>query len=50
VNTSSTSSATRALERRFQMVKVDEPDDDTACLMLRGLKSRYADHHGVHIG
>jgi type VI secretion system protein VasG len=28
---------------------VDEPDDDTACLMLRGLKSRYAEHHGVHI-
>ena len=38
-----------ALDRRFQMVKVDEPDDDTACLMLRGLKSRYAEHHGVHI-
>ncbi|WP_213716267.1 type VI secretion system ATPase TssH [Cedecea lapagei] len=38
-----------ALERRFQRVKVDEPDDDTACLMLRGLKSRYAEHHGVHI-
>lgn len=38
-----------ALERRFQMVKVDEPDDDTACLMLRGLKSSYAQHHGVHI-
>lgn len=38
-----------ALERRFQMVKVDEPDDETACLMLRGLKSRYAEHHGVHI-
>lgn len=38
-----------ALERRFQMVKVDEPDDDNACLMLRGLKSRYAEHHGVHI-
>ena len=38
-----------ALERRFQMVKVDEPDDDTACLMLRGLKPRYAQHHGVHI-
>jgi len=38
-----------ALERRFQMVRVDEPDDDTACLMLRGLKSRYAEHHGVHI-
>lgn len=38
-----------ALERRFQMVKVGEPDDDTACLMLRGLKSRYAEHHNVHI-
>ncbi|WP_050861955.1 type VI secretion system ATPase TssH [Enterobacter kobei] len=38
-----------ALERRFQMVKVEEPDDDSACLMLRGLKSRYAEHHGVHI-
>lgn len=38
-----------ALERRFQMVKVDEPDDEKASLMLRGLKSRYAQHHGVHI-
>ncbi|MCP2003023.1 UNVERIFIED_ORG: type VI secretion system protein VasG [Buttiauxella agrestis ATCC 33320] len=38
-----------ALERRFQIVKVDEPDDEMACLMLRGLKSRYAQHHGVHI-
>ena len=38
-----------ALERRFQRVLVDEPDDDTACLMLRGLKTRYARHHGVHI-
>ncbi|MCV8882449.1 AAA family ATPase [Escherichia coli] len=38
-----------ALERRFQMVKVDEPDDDTACLMLRRLKARYAQHHGVHM-
>ncbi|OQR32894.1 ClpV1 family T6SS ATPase [Pseudomonas sp. T] len=38
-----------ALERRFQMVKVDEPDDAGACLMLRGLKSRYASYHGVHI-
>lgn len=38
-----------ALERRFQMVKVDEPDDSNACLMLRGLKARYASHHGVHI-
>ncbi|WP_312416567.1 type VI secretion system ATPase TssH [Pseudescherichia sp.] len=38
-----------ALERRFQRVKVDEPDDETACLMLRGLKSRYAKYHNVHI-
>ncbi|AMB86086.1 ClpV1 family T6SS ATPase [Pseudomonas agarici] len=38
-----------ALERRFQMVKVDEPDDTNASLMLRGLKARYARHHGVHI-
>jgi type VI secretion system protein VasG len=38
-----------ALERRFQMVKVDEPDDDNACRMLRGLKEHYAQHHGVHI-
>jgi len=38
-----------ALERRFQTVKVDEPDDERACLMLRGLKARYAQHHGVHI-
>ncbi|WP_426127789.1 type VI secretion system ATPase TssH [Pseudomonas sp. DWP1b1] len=38
-----------ALERRFQRVKVDEPDDASANLMLRGLKVRYANHHGVHI-
>ena len=38
-----------ALERRFQRVKVDEPDDANASLMLRGLKMRYANHHGVHI-
>jgi type VI secretion system protein VasG len=38
-----------ALERRFQIVKVDEPDDDAACLMLRGLKERYAQYHQVHI-
>ncbi|MFC0401894.1 type VI secretion system ATPase TssH [Paraburkholderia rhizosphaerae] len=38
-----------ALERRFQIVKVDEPDDDTACLMLRGLVERYAQYHRVHI-
>ncbi|SAK82072.1 protease associated ATPase ClpB [Caballeronia hypogeia] len=38
-----------ALERRFQMVKVEEPGDDAACLMLRGLATRYATHHDVHI-
>ncbi|APA89762.1 type VI secretion system ATPase TssH (plasmid) [Paraburkholderia sprentiae WSM5005] len=38
-----------ALERRFQLIKVDEPDDEAACLMLRGLASRYAKHHDVHI-
>ncbi|KML60503.1 ATPase [Burkholderia cepacia] len=38
-----------ALERRFQIIKVDEPDDDAACLMLRGLKNRYAEYHNVHI-
>ncbi|MGF6677724.1 type VI secretion system ATPase TssH [Paraburkholderia sp. WSM4174] len=38
-----------ALERRFQMIKVEEPDDVAACLMLRGLKERYAKYHNVHI-
>lgn len=38
-----------ALERRFQIIKVDEPDDSAACMMLRGLASRYARYHGVHI-
>lgn len=38
-----------ALERRFQVIKVDEPDDEAACLMLRGLKTRYATYHNVHI-
>ncbi|MGZ2749414.1 type VI secretion system ATPase TssH [Burkholderia stagnalis] len=38
-----------ALERRFQIIKVDEPNDDAACLMLRGLKDRYAKYHNVHI-
>ncbi|WP_039787766.1 type VI secretion system ATPase TssH [Herbaspirillum huttiense] len=38
-----------ALERRFQLIKVDEPDDEAACMMLRGLKTRYAEYHNVHI-
>lgn len=33
----------------LQKVRVDEPDDETACLMLRALKERYAQHHGVYI-
>ncbi len=31
------------------MIKVDEPDDEAACVMLRGLKNRYATYHNVHI-
>lgn len=38
-----------ALERRFQTVSVDEPDRETALLMIHGLKERYEKHHGVII-
>ncbi|WP_394170265.1 type VI secretion system ATPase TssH [Saccharospirillum alexandrii] len=38
-----------ALERRFQMVKVEEPTLEAAMHMLSGLKQRYQDHHGVQI-
>nr|MBP6116980.1 AAA family ATPase [Neisseriaceae bacterium] len=38
-----------ALERRFQPVKVAEPDDEKACQMLRGIAVQYANHHGIHI-
>ncbi len=38
-----------ALARRFQLVKLDEPDEDAAVGMLRGLASRYEESHGVHI-
>src|SRR5512138_1201213 len=38
-----------ALERRFQPVKVDEPSDDDAILMLRGLRPTYEKAHGVTI-
>ncbi|MDW7644830.1 MAG: type VI secretion system ATPase TssH [Desulfuromonadales bacterium] len=34
-----------ALERRFQMVKIDEPSEETAIVMLNGLKSHYQEHH-----
>ncbi|CAE7364336.1 Chaperone protein ClpB1 [Symbiodinium microadriaticum] len=38
-----------ALERRFQQVHVEEPSVQTAITILRGLKDRYAAHHGVSI-
>ncbi len=38
-----------ALERRFQPVKVEEPGEDDAVLMLRGLRKTYEDAHGVTI-
>ncbi len=38
-----------ALERRFQQVKVDEPTQDDAITILRGLKEKYEVHHGVRI-
>lgn len=38
-----------ALERRFQMVKIEEPSVEEAAVMLRGIKSAYEEHHGVHI-
>lgn len=38
-----------ALERRFQMVKVGEPSEDNAIVMLNGLKGHYQKHHGVLI-
>jgi ATP-dependent Clp protease ATP-binding subunit ClpB len=38
-----------ALERRFQPVLVGEPDINDAIAILRGLKSRYEEHHGVKI-
>ena len=39
----------KALERRFQMVKVDEPDELDAISILRGLKEKYENHHHVRI-
>jgi ATP-dependent Clp protease ATP-binding subunit ClpB len=38
-----------ALERRFQPVYVDEPDMEDTIAILRGLKERYENHHGVKI-
>ncbi len=39
----------KALERRFQMVMVDEPSPAEAISILRGLKERYEQHHKVQI-
>ena len=39
----------KALERRFQIVMVDEPDIQSAISILRGLKERYENHHKVRI-
>ncbi len=36
-----------ALERRFQMVKVEEPTDEDSVLILEGIKKQYEDFHGV---
>ncbi len=38
-----------ALERRFQKVLVDEPSVEDTIAILRGLKDKYATHHGVQI-
>jgi len=39
----------KALERRFQKVMVDEPDETAAIAILRGLKERYENHHKIRI-
>jgi ATP-dependent Clp protease ATP-binding subunit ClpB len=39
----------KALERRFQIIMVDEPDKLSAIAILRGLKERYENHHKVRI-
>ena len=41
--------ADKALERRFQMVMVDEPSPEESVAILRGLKERYENHHKVRI-
>ena len=39
----------KALERRFQIVNVDEPDTESAISILRGIKEKYETHHKVRI-
>lgn len=39
----------KALERRFQVIMVDEPSQEHAVSIIRGIKPKYELHHGVHI-
>ena len=39
----------KALERRFQIVMVNEPDEESSIAILRGLKEKYENHHKVRI-
>ncbi|HCC70539.1 MAG TPA: type VI secretion system ATPase TssH, partial [Bacteroidales bacterium] len=39
----------KALERRFQKVFIDEPDEDDAISILRGIKERYENYHKIRI-
>ena len=39
----------KALERRFQKVMIDEPNDEDAISILRGIKEKYENHHKVQI-
>ncbi|MFC1852067.1 type VI secretion system ATPase TssH [candidate division CSSED10-310 bacterium] len=38
-----------ALERRFQPIHIGEPEDETAMVMIRGIKKKYEQYHGIHI-
>ena len=38
-----------ALARRFQLVKIEEPDEEKGSIMLRGVADSFEKHHGVHI-
>lgn len=39
----------KALERRFEPVKIEEPDDESALRILRGVKHKFEVHHGVRV-
>ncbi|MDD5673106.1 MAG: type VI secretion system ATPase TssH [Chitinivibrionales bacterium] len=38
-----------ALARRFQLIKIEEPDEKVAMVMLRGVAEKFENHHNVHI-